>query len=197
MAADATKLESINDMLQTSGYMRETALPSTRTEVIAAEVLLDSVDRNIQMEGWHFNSQYNQTFSPNAGNEVDLDADIFEVNESSGNDSPIRRDPMSPTDLAKRGLRLYNAETDSYTFESDVLLNVIRQVAFTDLPQYARAFIVARASRMFYANNRGRDLPSAQEFEMRARASFMASENRNASFNMFNGPDTNWVDYRR
>ena len=126
-----------------------------------------------------------------------LPEDIFEVSESSGEDSPVRRWPTHPTDYAKRGNRLYDAQNDSFTFEADVKLNVVRRVSFEDLPQYARAFITARAASQFFSVTRNRPSRAAEESEVRARAAFMAAENRNVAFNMFNGPDMGWTSVGR
>jgi len=197
MAADATKLESVNQMLTTAGSVRTSSLSSARVDVITAEQILDEVDRSVQLEGWHFNRQHNQTFSPNASNEIELTDDIFEVHQSSGEDSPTRRIPTHPTDYAKRGGKLYNAETDSFTFEADVKLNVIRRVAFEDLPQYARDFITARAASRFYKVQRGKRSDDAREEELRARATLMQAEARSAQHNMFQGPSTSWPHYYR
>jgi len=195
--ADATKLNAVNRMLTMVGSLRASSLSGTRADVLTAEQILDEVDREVQAHGWHFNRQYNQTFSPNAGNEIVLTEDIYDVTESSGKDTPRYRLSAQP-DLAKRGTLLYNADDDTYTFTADVKLNVIRRVDFEDLPQYARTYVTARAARQFFEATRGARSPSAEENEARARAELMSRESINAGHNFFNNPDTIWAkQYRR
>jgi hypothetical protein len=196
--ADATNLEAVNEILAATGNLRTTSLGSTRPDVILAAQILDQTDRHVQMRGWHWNTQYNQTFTPSASDEIEMTHDIFEVHESSGNDGPnTRYDPTARTDLAKRGTRLYNALDDTYTFTAPVLLNVVKRVNFEELPQTARAWITARAAAEFHEITLGKPSKRAEEKEIRTRSAAMAEDSRAADFNFFDGPNTRHTRYSR
>lgn len=197
MAASATKLQSVNEILTMAGSLRTNSLGSTRADVIMAETILDQTDRNIQVDGWHFNQQFNQEFAPNAQDEIVLTDDIFEVTESSGSDGPNRRLDQFSTDLAIRNGMLYDATNDTAVFTAAQKLNITRYVTFEAMPQYARGYIVARAARVFSAVTLGKRNPGLEEMEARARSTFLAAEVRNASYNMFRGQDMGWVSAGR
>lgn len=192
MAADATKLQSVNEMLSATGTARANSLGSSRLDVILAEGILDQVDREIQQQGWHWNTQYNQVFQNNVDNEVVLPLDIFEVRESTGRDGPMVSYPDFRSDLIKKGGKVYNALDDTFTFTGPVTLNVVRQLTFEDLPQYARDFITKSAAREFFEVSQRARSPIAEEKEARARGHFMAAEMRNQQPNFFLGPSTRW-----
>lgn len=197
MAADATKLESVNEILGMAGLLPANSLETTRPDVLRAKTTLDQVDRSVQSQGWHWNSQYNQTFSPNADSQIALPGDVFEVSESSGDDSPVRRYRDKLVDYQKRGGLLYNALSDTFTFTGDVKLNLIRKVDFDDIPQYAREYITKRAAREFFELARGSRSPVAEQREQEALSTLRSAEYRQADFNFFRGPDTGWVERYR
>jgi hypothetical protein len=197
MAAVATKLESVNKMLAVTGYMRATTLTSpTRAELITAEQVLDEVDREVQQEGWHFNTTYNES-KDEAGGTIPLGSDIFSISQSSGSDKPGNIAPKTEDYSIRSGL-VFNHSTGLTTgFTAAVTLNIVYKIDFADLPQYAVAFITAKAARQFYMNSRGKDSQLAQEGEVRARAAFMQEEARLTRFNAFRNPDMSWVEYYR
>lgn len=197
MAADATKLEAVNEMLGFAGLAPANSLGATRLDVVRAAATLDQVDRSVQSQGWHWNTAYNQTYTPNASDEIVLPDDVFEVSESSGEDEPTRRYRNQAVDYHKRGNLLYNALNDSTSFTAAVKLNVIKKVAFEDIPQYAREYITKRAAREFFEATRGARSPILEQREQEALTGMRSSEYRNTDFNFFKGPDTSWVDYRR
>ena len=66
MAADATKLESVNEMLTMAGSLRTNSLSATRADVIMAEQMLDQVDRSVQARGLAFQLAVQPDVFPNA-----------------------------------------------------------------------------------------------------------------------------------
>ena len=192
MAADATKLESVNEILVSAGQVPTNSLISTTPEVLTVVALVDKYDRDLQAQGWHWNIEVNQTFSPNVSDEIVLTEDIFEVHESSGSDEPGTLYWPGAVDYAKRGNRLYNVNAATFTFTSDVTLNVIRRVAFENIPQYARAFIVAEATERYYLVSRGEVPNVVREEKLRTRSEMNAAEMRAADANVFRGAGQAW-----
>lgn len=191
--ADATKLDAVNDVLAMAGQVPTNSLTSTTPEVQVVIRLIDKVERDLQAEGWHWNAEFNQTFTPNGSDEIDLSDDIFEVHESSGEDEPATLYNPGAVDYAKRGGKLYNALDDTFTFTAAVKLNVLRRKAFEDIPQYARDFIVASATEKFYRVIRGEVPQDIQAERVRARGRMESAELRAVDANIMRNPSMNWV----
>ena len=66
-----TQLEAVNSML---GHIGEAPVDSIATpsslpiSASTALTILDEVSREVQSDGWHFNTEYDVTLSPDAGN---------------------------------------------------------------------------------------------------------------------------------
>lgn len=152
--AETTKLEAVNDMLLAVNERPVAALGDTLT-ARQAEQLLTKVDRKVQTEGWYFNIEHEVTLQ-RSGTEIPLAINIISV-DTYDHDPPVQ----------KRGTRLYNMEDHSYDFDGDLTekCTVIYRRDWDELPQEARDYIVARASREFYAAILG-DGPSMQSLQL-------------------------------
>ncbi|QDP58035.1 MAG: putative tail tubular protein [Prokaryotic dsDNA virus sp.] len=138
MATLTSQLESVNAML---GHIGESpvstltgSLPVSATTALST---LNEVSKEIQTEGWHFNSEKDVTLSPVAGtitvptNAVQVDADDKRV------------------DVVQRGSVLFDRANNTSTFTESIKVNLIRLLDWDDLPEEARRYITLRASRIF------------------------------------------------
>ena len=144
MAALSTKLESVNVMLGNIGESPVTQIDTPSSLPISAQTaidVLDEVSRDVQSEGWHFNTVNKTTLSPNGSNEIVLADDIFHVDTLDHS-----------RDIVQRGTKLFDREKNSTTvFTQDIDVRAMFHLDFTDLPEHARRYIMLKASRVFQA----------------------------------------------
>ena len=144
MPALSTKLESVNVMLGNIGESPVTQIDTPSSLPISAQtaiVVLDEVSRDVQSEGWHFNTVNKTTLSPNGSNEIVLADDVFHVDTLDHS-----------RDIVQRGTKLFDREKNSTTvFTQDIDVRAMFLLDFTDLPEHARRYIMLKASRVFQA----------------------------------------------
>lgn len=141
----ATKLQAVNTILSAIGE-----LPTTQgvldagssADVSMAEQILDEVNREVQMEGWHFNTDSKITFTPNASNLIVVPDNVVRIT-ASGYDITIRY-----TGTARQ---LYNKTDNTYEFLSPLTEEavVVYLFDFYGIPEPAKRYITIRAARLF------------------------------------------------
>lgn len=176
-----TELEAVNAMLRAIGSSPVSSLEDNGV-VDAAMALqtLRTVSRDVQQKGWHFNSEIDYEITPTypLPGEIILPANCLKV------------DPVSPwEDCVQRGLRLYDRKRHSFSFENSVKVAMVVLLDFDELPQYARTYIVARATRVYQMSVVGSDTldSNLKSDELRALQSFKEAEADNADYNILTG----------
>ena len=82
--ATTTKLEAVNSMLTAIGETPvNTITNATTTDVSIALQVLDNVSREVQQQGWYFNTDLNYKFSPNNSNEIPLATNILRLDTTN------------------------------------------------------------------------------------------------------------------
>jgi len=179
-------------MLSATGNARTSDISSARGDVLLADSLLDTVDREVQSRGWHFTREFNITLSPDGDGFIFIPTDIVRISEAPihlRTTNKALTNPVNEADLIKMGNRLYNRTDRDFTFDSDVTLHWERRRDFDDLPEAARIYITARASRKFYFRLRGSDSRDLGEDEARTHATLIQEEHRIDRQNAFRNPD--------
>ena len=75
--ATTTKLDAVNTMLSAIGEAPVNSLSSGLVEAEIAETILNTVDREVQSMGWHFNTEYRKSFAKDTNGEIALGTDIL------------------------------------------------------------------------------------------------------------------------
>lgn len=162
MATLTSQLESVNVML---GHIGESpintltgSLPISATTALAA---LNEVSKEIQSEGWHFNSEKNVTLSPTEGSiAVPTDAVQVDADDKS-------------VDVVQRGTVLFDRANNTSTFTESIKVNLVRLLDWDSLPEEARRYITLRASRIFQGRMVGsrelEALVARDEYQARSR----------------------------
>ena len=185
MATLTTKLYAVNTML---GYVTEapvnsiantTALPPSAA---LAKGVIDEVSREVQQDGWHFNTAQDYKLEANASNKFVLPDNVLQV------------DTVDTTyDVVQRGTTLFDRKnyTDVFT-EDELKVNITFLLEYEELPEQARRYIALKASRMF-ANR----LVGSREIEaliyrdeIRAKAAMEEAEGNNSDRTIFDNYDT-------
>lgn len=138
MATLTSQLESVNVML---GHIGESpinsltgSLPVSATTALAA---LNEVSKEIQSEGWHFNSEKNVILSP-VGGSITVPTDAVQVDADD-----------KSLDIVQRGSSLFDRTNNTSTFTKSIKVNLMRLLDWDSLPEEARRYITLRASRIF------------------------------------------------
>lgn len=184
MLAKTTRLQAVNTMLSAIGEPPINSLSSQRADSNIAEQILDEVSREIQSYGWHFNSEYGVTLSPDTNGYIYVSEHIVRVDT----------DPNKYVDLdiVQRGDRLYDKGSNSYVFGGIIDVNQIVMLEFEDLPEPARRYIMIRAARIFGDRMIGSEkhhMFNGQD-EMMALAKMREFENDTADYSIFDDYST-------
>jgi hypothetical protein len=162
MATLTSQLESVNVML---GHIGESpintltgSLPISATTALAA---LNEVSKEVQSEGWHFNSEKNVTLSPVDGS-ITVPSDAVQVDTDD-----------KSLDIIQRGSVLFDRANNTTTFTKSIKVSLLRLLDWDSLPEEARRYITLRASRIFQGRTVGsRELEALiarDEYQARAR----------------------------
>lgn len=181
MATLTTKLEAVNSML---GHIGESPVNSISNanlpvSVSTAMSVLDEVSKEVQTEGWHFNTEIDVKYTPSNGS-ITVGTDI------------IQFDPVDTSlDIVQRGATLFDRKNNTTTFTSDLTVNQIRLLDYDNLPEVARRYITLKASRIF----QGRIIGSKElealiaRDEYTARANLQEADSRTSDRTIFDNYD--------
>lgn len=180
-----TELEAVNSMLGHIGEAPVNSISNTSSlpvSVSSAVSILDETSREVQSEGWHFNTEKDVTYTPDASNKtITVGSDILEI------------DAVDPSiDIVQRGTQLFDRGENTTEFDNDIKVNLIRLLTFTTLPETARRYITLRASRVLQARLIGsKELESLiARDEYQARARLLDADGSNSDATIFNSYDT-------
>ena len=182
----STELDAVNSILMSVGETPVNTLTVQSPEVAIAQKTLRQVCREIQAEGWSYNTenQYpidldtnNQCIIPN--NVLQLDLNIFE----HGKDYDVVRRSDNGV------MKVYDKKNHTFTFEncSKLYFDIIWMLDFEDLPQAFKDYITIRASRIA-SNRMVNSQPSAKLLEAdeaAARAAAVQYEMQQSDHNIF------------
>lgn len=138
-----TELDAVNIMLGTIGEAPINSLDAATgvVDAVTARSILAEVSVQVQEEGWHFNTDYEFTLTPDVTNGyIYVPGNAIEVDTS-----PYSRD----YDVAIRGNKLYDRGNKTYVFDAPIKADMTLLLEFEELPQAARHYITVRAARIF------------------------------------------------
>ena len=180
--AATTELECINIMLAAIGEAPVNSLTGTvPVDVRLAQSTLTEVNKQVQSEGWSFNTEIDVTLTRNASNNVVLGTDVLRVDAQTHDHPSI--DPI------QRGLKLYDRKNNTFVFDEDLKCTVVYFRSFDELPEQARSYMTIKAARIFVDRLvSDQSLRTyTQEDEIRARSVLMETDLSNADHNMLIG----------
>ena len=181
--ATSSELDAVNSILMSVGESPVNTLDTQSPEVAIAQKTLRQVVREVQAEGWAFNTEYEVEFIPDANDQVALSDSILQIdlNRYKHNDN---------YDVIKKGGFLYDRYTRSNTFTDEATLycDVVWMYAYEDMPQTFKDYVTTKASRIAV----GRMVADAnfaqamQQDEVIARSAAIEYDTRQADYNIFN-----------
>ena len=180
--AATTELECINIMLAAIGEAPVNSLTGTvPVDVRIAQSTLTEVNKQVQSEGWSFNTEIDVTLTRDGSNNIPLGTDVLRVDAQTHDHPSI--DPI------QRGLKLYDRKNNTFVFDEDIKCTVVYFRSFNELPEQARSYMTIKAARVFVDRLiSDQSLRTyTQEDEIRARSVLMETDLSNADHNMLVG----------
>ena len=181
MATLTTKLEAVNSMLGHIGESPVNTISNSNLPVSVSTALsvLDEVSKEVQSEGWHFNTEEEVKYTPLNGS-ITIGSDILQF------------DPVDTSlDIVQRGSTLFDRKNNTTTFTSDISVNQTRLLDWDSLPEVARRYITLKASRIFQGRIIGsRELEQLiARDEYTARANLQSADSRTSDRTIFDNYD--------
>ena len=112
--AAMTELEAVNVLLTTIGEQPVNSLTGTQTtDVTIAQQVLNEVSREVQSQGWHFNTEHNVELVPDAFNKnITVPADTARIDADAKN-------------VVVRSGKLFDLNERTFVFDSKLKCEII------------------------------------------------------------------------
>ena len=188
-----TELEAVNKLLSVIGEAPIDKLADITTNEISdaslARKTLHEINRDVQSEGWLWNTEVDVPLSVNNDGEYDLPANALRANFSPN------RYPYSQ--YIVRGLRVYDRMARTYAIGPNndnapvVVDHMVLELPWDELPHPAQDYITIRAGRIYsdrYINSNVIFSFSVQDEEY-SRAQLVRAEESSLSNNLLWGND--------
>lgn len=182
-----TELDAINEIITTIGEDGILSIEevSENTDAVMAQKMLEAVSREIQQEGWDFNTIPEVTLFPDTN-----------TGKIKWNSYFLR---LGSTEYRNRGGYLYSITDSTDKFSSSVVFsNVIVLIPFDELPEVFRKYITTKAALAFSTRFLGdAELESSLSSELaKAYADAMTYELDTQKVNVFNNTSISEVGTR-
>lgn len=173
-------LDAINAMLRSIGESPISTLEEGDVDAQSAIGTLNQVSREVQGEGWHFNTDIGLKILPAADTGyVRLPANTLKVKQL------WYEHRRHCSDLVLRGLRAYDRRRHTFVLDRPVIVDIVTMQSFEDLPQYARTYITVKAVRRFSSDETASDstyrFTKDDEDEARVRLEQAEGDDQNAN----------------
>ena len=166
--AVSTELDAVNQILSSVGQAPVTTLDLQNPEVAIVLNTLREVNKQVQAEGWVFNTERHYELTPDSvTQEILYPTNVLQIDTH-------RFQHYDDYDVIRRDGKVYDKLNHTYQFEEPIIADVVWYFDFTDVPPAIQAYIVARAARMCVTKMIGdqeiNKLLAEQELQTRAFA---------------------------
>jgi hypothetical protein len=177
-----TQLQAINQMLVGIGQAPVVSLDIANPEIATALSILDSVSREVQGEGWNFNTEINYPFTPDIDGTITVPNGILQISDNKTSN-------VQKYQTVLRNGKLYDKIAHSFTFPTanPLLCDIVILFDFEDLPQVFQDYIAQRSARVFAGSVVG----SKEMFQFNAqdetilRSNCLAYDTNTSAVNIF------------
>ena len=188
----STELDAVNSILMSVGESPVNTLTVQSPEVAIAQKTLQQVCREVQAEGWVFNTEHEYPITLDSSNHCVIPQNVLEIDLSHARHGDhfnvIRKKDNGITKLYDKIEHRFNFESVN---ESKLYCDIVWMIDFEDIPQVFKDYITVRASRI--ASNRMVSDPNASELigtdEQLARALAVEYDTRVADHNIFSNQE--------
>ena len=180
--AATTELEAINIMLAAIAEAPINSLTGTLpVDAVTAQSTLAEINKEVQSEGWSFNTEIDVTLTRDGSDHISLPANVLRVDANIQQHTTI--DPI------QRGLKLYDRQNNKYEFDEDLICTVVYFRDFDEITEQARRYINIKAARVFVDRLVGDEglRTYTEQDETRARTILTETDYANADHNLLRG----------
>jgi len=135
-----TNLSAVNSILGAIGQSPVTSLSFTNPEVSFIFNILTEVNKDVQNEGWHFNTEYHVKKNPDSNDYLPVPTNTLRYDLHDGTTDKLR-------DTVVRNGRLYDLVEHKDTWDSgDYYVDIVTLYKFDDLPNAFQRYITHKAA---------------------------------------------------
>ncbi len=158
----------------------------TNPDVAIAHNTLREVSREVQAEGWSFNTEFDYNITPDSNDEILIPDDILQMDLNRGYPENIEKDAVF------RGGKLYDKQGHSYKWTAEtVYVDIVWYYSWENNPTPVQAHIVARAAAVVSSRIIGdpTQYQILQQKEQITRSQAMEYECNQGDYTFFGSPD--------
>ena len=187
-----TELSAVNSILGAIGQSPVTTLNYENPEIGFIYNILNEVNKDVQNEGWHFNTEYHIATLPDGDKYITIPNNALRYDIHDGLKDRSK-------DVVMRNGRLYDLVNHTDEFDSTLYLDLVTLYAFEDLPNPFQRYITyraaVRAATQLVSNPQLAQLLKEDEFK--ARAACLEYECDKADPSYFGNPhDSSYTAYQ-
>ncbi len=191
-----SELDAVNVMLMSIGQSPVNTLTDTGIkDVEIARLILHNTSREVQDEGWEFNTDYAYEISPDGNDRILVPSNCLSIDPTYRSDDWVQR-----YDSTNSAQSMYDLNEQTFDRTKVLKVDIVWFYAFSTLPQSARNYIAQLAGQKFQAKHVSSELLfKFEEADVnRARATLVRNSHRVKDRNILVGPDfTNIIFSRR
>ena len=179
----AEELPAVNQILASVGQAPVTTLDQTNPDVAIAYDTLLQVSREVQAEGWSFNTEENIKETPDSSGHISYPANVLQM-DLTHNSTNYNKD------VIKKGGKLYDKIEHTDVWTEDVYVDKLFWYDWVDLPTVMQDYIVAKAAAVVSSRIVGdtNQYQMLQQREAFCRATVMEYECNQGDYTFFGHP---------
>jgi hypothetical protein len=182
-----SELEAVNTILSTIGESPLNTLSgSLPVDGTIAKNVLSEVSREVQSQGWHFNTHYKVPLSRDTNNKIPLATNIVRVEIDPRQYSKVSYD------IVQRNNFLYNLAKNEDTFDTNFKdATAVYLLPFDEIPEQAKRYITIRSARIFHDRTLGANTihKFSQEDEAKSLSILKQAESHTGDYSIFDTPE--------
>jgi len=182
-----SELEAVNTILSTIGESPLNTLSgSLPVDGTIAKNVLSEVSREVQSQGWHFNTHYKVPLSRDTNNKIPLATNIVRVEIDPRQYSKVSYD------IVQRNNFLYNLAKNEDTFDTNFKdATAVYLLPFDEIPEQAKRYITIRSARIFHDRTLGTNTihQFSQEDEAKSLSILKQAESHTGDYSIFDTPE--------
>jgi hypothetical protein len=158
----------------------------TNPDVAIALNTLREVSREVQSEGWTFNTEFDYKITPDSNDEIRIADDVLQMDLNGKYPENIEKEAIF------RGGKLYDKKAHSYTWTAEtVYVDIVWYFEWENIPAPIQAHIVARAAAIVSSRIIGdaNQYAVLQQKELVTRSQAMEYECNQGDYTFFGSPD--------
>ena len=179
----AQELPAVNQILASVGQAPVTTLDQTNPDVAIAYDTLLQVSREVQAEGWSFNTEENIKESPDVNGYISYPANVLQM-DLTHNSTNYNKD------VIKKSGKLYDKIEHTDVWTGDVYVDKLFWYDWIDLPTVMQDYIVSRAAAVVSSRIVGdtNQYQMLQQREAYCRSAVMEYECNQGDYTFFGHP---------